>query len=35
MQYPHDDPNPDYIWEKKMQYLHDNLKMHNICGGKM
>ncbi len=25
--------NPHYLWERKMQYLHDNLNMHiNICG---
>jgi len=24
-----------YLWEKKMQYLHDNIKMHTIYGGKM
>ncbi len=35
MQYPHYDLNPHYMWEPSMQYLHDNLKMHTICGGKM
>jgi len=29
------DPNPHYIWEREMQYLHDNLRMHIVCGGKM
>ncbi len=24
-----------YVWEKEMQYLHDNLKMHTTCGVKM
>jgi hypothetical protein len=23
-----------YLWEKKLQYLHDNLKMQIIRGGK-
>jgi hypothetical protein len=35
MQYPHYDPNPHYIWEKEMQYVHNNLKMHIVYGGKM
>jgi hypothetical protein len=33
--YPHYDPNPHYIWEKEMQYLHDNLKCTLYVGGKM
>jgi len=24
-----------YLWGKEMQYMHDNLKMHTICEGKM
>ncbi len=32
MQYSRYDPNPHYIWGKEMQYLHNNLKMHIICG---
>ncbi len=36
MQYPHYDPNPRYIWEREMRYLHDNLNMYIIyMGGKM
>jgi hypothetical protein len=35
MQYPHYDLNPHYMWEPWMQYLHDNLKMHIVCWGKM
>jgi hypothetical protein len=23
------------MWEPEMQYMHDNLKMHTIYGGKM
>jgi hypothetical protein len=23
-----------YLWEKEMQYIHDNFKMHTICGAK-
>jgi hypothetical protein len=26
--------NPHYVWEMKMQYLHDNLNMHILCGAK-
>jgi hypothetical protein len=32
--YPHYDLNPHCIWEKEIQYLHDNLKMHTVCGWK-
>jgi endo-1,4-beta-mannosidase len=32
VQYPHYDHNPHYIWEREMQYLHNNLKMHTIYG---
>jgi len=32
VQYPHYDHNPHYIWEKEMQYMYKNLKMHIICG---
>jgi hypothetical protein len=35
MQYSHYDLNPHYIWEREMQYLHDNLRMLTIFGGKM
>jgi hypothetical protein len=35
MQCPHYDPNPHYLWEREMQYLHDILNMHIIHGGKM
>jgi len=24
--------NPHYLWEKKMQYLHDNLKLRVVYG---
>jgi hypothetical protein len=29
------DFNSHYILETKMQYMHDNLNMHTICGGTM
>jgi hypothetical protein len=32
LQYSHYDLNPHYIWEREMQYLHNNLKMHTIYG---
>jgi hypothetical protein len=32
MKYPHYDPNPLYIWKNEMQYMHNHLKMHIICG---
>jgi len=32
MQYSRYDFNPHYIWEREMQCLHDNLKMHILCG---
>ncbi len=35
VQYPHYDLNSHYIWEKEMQYLHDNLTMHIVCGSKV
>jgi hypothetical protein len=35
MQYSQYDLNTHYIWEREMQYLHENLKMQTICGGKM
>ncbi len=35
MQYPHYDPNPHYIWERETRYLHDNLRMKIVCGGKV
>jgi hypothetical protein len=28
-------PNPHYIWENEMQYMHDNLSMHIVCSSKM
>jgi hypothetical protein len=29
------DFNSHYILETEMQYMHDNLNMHTICGGTM
>jgi len=32
LQYSRYDHNPHHIWERKMQYLHNNLNMHTIYG---